>query len=146
MTTVFEPVSKVDFQDGLSRAGFTLIEVMVAMAIIATVMVSLFRMQSGTITLAGADQFQTAARFLAARALATIELSIDDPPVKGAFDNAFQGYAWTCEVTDVGFSASDIMPDSDDGTGLLKKIDLTITRTLGNRSYHVQTYRYVPEK
>ncbi len=126
-----------------SRAGFTLIEVMVAMAIIATVMVSLFRMQSGTISLAGADEFQTAARFLAARALTSIELSIDDPPDKGEFEGAFKGYEWSCEIVDVSFQPSDIMPDSDKA-GEFKKIELTITRTLGNRSYHVETYRYAP--
>ncbi|PIE62473.1 MAG: prepilin-type cleavage/methylation domain-containing protein [Desulfobacter postgatei] len=124
--------------------GFTLIEVIVAMAIIATVMVALFRMQSGTINLAGADDFQTTARYLAAKALAQIELSVDDPELKGEFDHAFKGYTWHCEVTDIGANFSDIMPDLTDDAGTLKKIDLTITREQGSRSYHVETFRYAP--
>nr|WP_320017518.1 prepilin-type N-terminal cleavage/methylation domain-containing protein [uncultured Desulfobacter sp.] len=127
------------------QTGFTLIEVIVAMAIITTVMVALFRMQSGTINLAGADDFQTTARYLAAKALAQIELSIDDPELKGEFDQAFKGYAWYCEVTNVNANFSDIMPDLADNVGSLKKIDLTITREQGDRSYHVETFRYAPE-
>jgi general secretion pathway protein I len=126
------------------QAGFTLIEVIVAMAIIATVMTALFRMQAGTIDLAGADDFQTTARYLAAKALAQIELSINDPELHGEFDQTFKGYAWQCEVTDASANLSDIMPDSTQEAGTLKKIDLTITREQGDRSYHVETFRFAP--
>ncbi|MGD9823344.1 type IV pilus modification PilV family protein [Desulfobacter sp.] len=144
MTTAYDQLGKYDGCQGPAEAGFTLIEMMVAMAIIATVMVALFRMQSGTISLAGADDFQTTSRYLAAKALAQIELSMNDPGVKGEFGQAFDGYAWRCEVTDVNANFSDIMPDFADKIGTLKKIDLTITRQQGNRSYHVETFRYAP--
>jgi len=130
--------------DRPEQAGFTLVEMMVAMAILATVMVALFRMQSGTIRLAGGDDFQTTSRYLAAKALAQIVLSIDDPGRKGAFGQAFKGYAWQCEVTDMNAGFSDIMPELADKAGTLIKIDLTITRQQGNRSYHVETFRYSP--
>lgn len=143
MTTAYD--RPWDGDGGQSQAGFTLIEVMVAMAIIATVMVALFRMQSGTISLAEADDFQTTARYLAAKALAQIELSINDPGGEGEFDQAFSGYAWRCEVTDVNAKFFDVMPDLTDKTSTLKKINLTIIRQQGNRSYHVETFRYAPE-
>ena len=126
------------------QAGFTLIEVIVAMAIIATVMTALFRMQSGTINLAGADDFQTTARYLAAKALSHIEISIHDPELHGEFDQSFEGYAWQCEVTDVSGYFSDIMPDTAEEAGTLQKVELKITREQGNRSYHVETFRFAP--
>lgn len=126
------------------QAGFTLIEVIVAMAIIATVMTALFRMQSGTINLAGADDFQATARYLAAKALAQIELSINDPDLQGEFDEAFKGYSWQCEVTEINANLSDIVPDLGEDVGTLKQIDLTITRAQGDRSYYVQTFRFAP--
>nr|WP_320191692.1 prepilin-type N-terminal cleavage/methylation domain-containing protein [uncultured Desulfobacter sp.] len=138
MTTVY------DSNRCWNRAGFTLIEVIVAMAIIATVMTALFRMQSGTINLAGADDFQTTARYLAAKALAQIEIFINDPELQGEFDKAFKGYTWRCEVTDISASLSNIVPNSAEETGRLKKIDLTIKREQGDRSYHVETFRFAP--
>lgn len=143
MTAYDQLENDVVFQ---GQSGFTLIEVIVAMTIIATVMVALFRMQSGTINLAGADDFQTSARYLAAKALAQIEPSINDPELKGEFDQAFKGYAWHCEVTDVSANFSDIMPNLADKVGTLKKIDLTITREQGDRSYYVETFRFAPAR
>jgi len=126
--------------------GFTLIEVMVAMAIIAMIMVSLFRMQSSTIDLAGADEFQTTAMFLAKSQLAIIERSLGDgfEQDRGTFGPEFRGYEWECEVRDVGFTLASMLSDND--SGQLKKIDLTIEKHTGDRFYHVETFRYHPGK
>lgn len=115
-----------------------------AMAIIATVMVALFRMQASTISLSGADDFKTTSRYLAAKALAEIELAMDDPPARGEFGDAFKGYTWTCEITDVSSNFSEFMTDLADTVGALKRIDLAVTQEQGGRTYHVETFRYVP--
>lgn len=53
--------------------GFTLLEVMVAMAILAIVLVSVYRMHSQTLTMSAANRFYTQAPMLAQSKLAQLE-------------------------------------------------------------------------
>jgi len=123
--------------------GFTFIEVMVAMAVIALVMTSLFRMQSGSFELASAEEFCSVARLLARQQLALMEQDPDEwNGTDGDFGPENEDYEWTCEVLDVEFDKETGLPKTDAGT--LKKIDLTISQSQGGRSFHVETFRYVP--
>ncbi|MDA8133287.1 MAG: prepilin-type N-terminal cleavage/methylation domain-containing protein [Desulfobacteraceae bacterium] len=122
--------------------GFTLMEVMVSMAIIALVLVSLFRLQSGAVDLAGADQFQNLAPLAAKMKLAEIEAQLgeltgetEDVEISG------DGYQGSCRITDVDFP--EIMPDKDQGR--LRKIELVMAEPRGGRrSFRLTTFRYVP--
>jgi len=106
--------------------GFTLLEVMVAVAIIALSFVSLLGSQSQSISYAGISRFETVASLLARQKISRIhaggfdELSAD----QGDFEGDFSEYHWQTTVEDL----------TEDDTGIegvedmLKMVDLTIVR------------------
>lgn len=104
------------------NAGFTLLEVMVAMAIIAIVLVSVMRLQGQTISMNESSRFYTMAALLAQSKMAEIKA---DPAAgelesSGDFGNEYPGYAW--QVT-----AEDVPVDVPGGPKFkLKRIDLMI--------------------
>ncbi len=95
-----------------SSQGFTLLELVVSISIIALVFVSLFRMQSGSIDLVEGGRFYTNAPVLAQEILGQIRFGQEDSGTQENFDishEASEGFArqypgmtWTCQVTDVG--------------------------------------------
>ena len=109
-----------------SCSGFTLLEVMVAVAIIALSFTSLLGSQSQSISYAATARFETVASLLARQKLSQIyiegfdELSAGD----GDFGDDFAGYHWQTEVEDL----------TEDDTGLpgvedmLKLVTLTVSR------------------
>jgi general secretion pathway protein I len=117
-----------------NRDGFSLLEVMVAMAIMAIVLVAVYRMHSQTLSMTAAARFQTEAPLLAQRKLAEIEASQDSfGPDSGDFGDDFEGYRWTVAVEDVVSEAlGEVSQD-------LKRIDLVISSDAG--SFEIRTYR-----
>jgi len=117
-------------------------EVMVSMAVIALVLVSLFRLQSGAIDLAGADRFQNLAPLAAKLQLAEIEARLGEHDGETEdFGISGDGYQGSCRITDVDFP--EILPDKDPGR--LRKIELVITEPPGGRrSFRLTTFRYAP--
>lgn len=83
-------------------AGFTLLEVMVAMSILAMALVAVFYMQSQSISMAGEARFLTTASLLAQRKMAEIEAdqSMDNKSQDGDFAPDYPAYSWTVKVTD----------------------------------------------
>ena len=85
--------------------GFTLLEVMVAMAIIAIALTAVLGLQSQSVSLASEARFNTTAPLLAQRKMAEIEAKepkevIDD---SGDFGEDFPGYFWELTVRDIAF-------------------------------------------
>jgi general secretion pathway protein I len=116
--------------------GFTLLEVMVAMAIMAIVLVAVYRMHSQTLSMTAAARFQTEAPLLAQRKLAEIGSSADSfGSDSGDFGDDFEGYRWTMVVEDVVSEAlGEVSQD-------LKRIDLTVTSDAG--TFKIRTYRFM---
>lgn len=113
--------------------GFTLIEVMIAMAILAIALVTIFQSQSQSISMTGNSRFLTTASLLAQGKMAEVEM-IDMKNVRtdsGDFGDGFPGYSWRMEVKDT---------DLD----VVKKIELTITnnRLTVNNQYLLELYRF----
>lgn len=85
--------------------GFTLLEVMIAMAILATTLVVVFQSQSQSISTTGIARFQTTASLLAQIKIAEIEAAKPEFIVSdsGDFGDDFHGYSWQVNVTETGF-------------------------------------------
>lgn len=124
--------------------GFTLLEVMISVSIIALIFLSLFRMQSSTIALATAGKFNTISPVLAKQLLVKIEQDVANwSQVKGNFGENFPGIEWTCRVIDSSFINLDFI--SEENQSHFKKIEIEITELSGLKSYKIYTWRFVGE-
>jgi len=129
----------------LNPKGFTLIEVMVSIVVMATVLVTLFRLQSSTITLAGRGNFYGVAPFLARQQLSALVHKLENPEaLSGDFGQDFPGYGWSCQITNANFDALSLIsePQSEN----FKRIHLEITSPDKKKVYQITTWRYQVEK
>ena len=127
--------------DRQSAPGFTLLEVMVAMAIMAIVLVSVNRMHSQTLTMNAAARFYTQAPMLAQSKLA--QLVTDSSGIiagdSGDFGDKFPGYTWSIATDEVSSEAlGEIGAD-------LKRIDITVSFNSDEYVYDIRTYRFMRE-
>ena len=124
-----------------TAAGFTLLEVMVAMAIMAIVLVSVYRMHSQTLTMNAAARFYTQAPMLAQSKLAQLEGDSSEIVAgdSGDFGDKFPGYTWRISTDEVSSEAlGEIGAD-------LKRIDMTVSFNSDEYVYDVRTYRFMRE-
>ena len=119
-------------------SGFTLLEVMVAVAIIAISFVSLLGSQSQSISIATISRFETAASMLARKKLAEIgSSSVEDlSGSAGDFEDDFSDFHWQTEISDLTVDETGITGAED----MLKVVDLTVSRGNDeNMVYRVRT-------
>ena len=136
----------VDFSKYNSRrppdhAGFSLLEVMVAMAVMSIVLVSVYRMHSQTLSMNAANRFYTQAPILAQSKLAQLEAASSEIIAgdSGNFGEKFPGYSWTVSVQDVSAEALGEISNE------LKQIDLTVSLNDNEYTYNVRMYRLFRE-
>ncbi len=107
-----------------SKAGFTLLEVMIAVAVLAITLTVLFGSQSQSLSLAAEAKFNTKATFLAASKIAQLESGIaelqDD---EGDFGEDYPDFNWKIEVEDMDFSDPEYLENLNES---LKRVTLTI--------------------
>jgi general secretion pathway protein I len=128
-------------QKPVASNAFTLLEVMVAMAIMAIVLVSVYRMHSQTLTMNTASRFYTQAPMLGQSKLAQLEtgssgLASGD---SGDFGDKFPGYSWNVTVEEVAIEALGEVAND------FKKIDLTVSINNDEYVYSVRAYRLIRE-
>ena len=111
-----------------SRAGFTLLEVMVSVTIIGIALVTLIGAQSQSISIATASRFETTASLLARQKMTELTLAGFDElqSDEGDFDEDFSDYHWKVDIRELSEDDTGIK----DGDDLLKAVDLTITSDL----------------
>ncbi len=134
--------------------GFTLLEMMVSISILAIVMVSLFRMESTSVQLASSRKFYSTASLFVRMKLAQTETDLKINGQKeavsmlsGDFGDDYPGYLWHLTLSN--------MPDSlledldflhrttwDDFTKHLKRIDVEI-KFKDQHSFSITTWRFV---
>ena len=117
--------------------GFTLLEVMVAMAIMSIVLVSVYRMHSQTLAMNTANRFYTQAPMLAQSKLAQLATESSDIIAgdAGDFGDKFPGYSWNVTVEEVSSEALGEVANE------LKRIDLIVSLNNNEYVYNVRTYR-----
>ena len=125
----------------IDHPGFTLLDVMIAMAIIAIALTAVLGSQSQSVSLASEAKFSTTAAFLAQGKMATIEAEkLDDlADDSGDFGKEFPGYTWEIEVHNVVFETPKNVSNH------LKQIDLRVLWNNDRRyQYRLRVYRFFP--
>ena len=122
--------------------GFTLLEVMVSVAIMSIVLVSIYRLHSQTLTMNTQARFYTQAPMLAQSKLSELEADPDTDISNdsGEFSTDFPGYTWKVEVEDVGIE--DLGEISQD----LKKIEIIVSYNENEHVYAFRTYRLIGDE
>ena len=125
-----------------SPRGFTLLEVMVALCILAIVLLSVYRLHSQTISMSIESRFYTQAPLLARSALARWEEARKPEMIsdQGDFGKEFSGYQWKISVADAPSPALGAQFARD-----MQRIDVLVTLNNGEHSYGFRTYRFVRE-
>lgn len=123
----------------VGEQGVTLLEVMVALGIVAVVLVAVYRLQMQSIAMAQIARFHTQAPLLAQQLVAEIELQAPDYPSsdRGDFGEDYPGYTWSFEIRD-----TDAFTDTS-GRALMKRIDLQIYLNSDEDLFALRTYRLV---
>ena len=124
----------------IAESGFSLIEVLVALAILTISLTSVYRLQSITFDMSADARLYTLAPKLAQERLAAIESEGWDnaSDSTGDFGQSYPGYAWSVEIEE---TESDLITSENQH---LTRIDVTI-RQDEERSYGLRTYRFHAE-
>lgn len=122
-----------------SSAGFTLLEVLVAVAVASVALLAVYRLQGQTINLNYSIRFYAAAPLLAQDALArfeseSLEEATDD---SGDFGDEFPGYLWEISVEDI---ESELLGEVAER---LKKINVAVTYNENEFLFTYSTFRFI---
>lgn len=117
------------------RRGFTLMEVLIAMSILAITMVGFFSLFSQTVTMEEAARFNTVAPMLAQAAMA--EVVSGRAGTGGDFPD-HPGYRWDLSITDVAPGV--LGRDAVEG---LAQVNVTVTLNNGERTYTLRAYDWL---
>ena len=123
------------------QRGFTLLEIMVALSIIAIVLVSVYKMHAQTVSMNNEVRFYATAPMLAQIKMAEIESeSLEDMgDDSGDFGDEFPDYRWNIVIDDVESTALENIAKD------LKKIDLLVSFNDDEFIYNLRAYKYLKD-
>jgi len=124
------------------KQGFTFIEVLMAVSILAILLVGVHKLQSQMVSMSQTTQFFTLAPLLAQSQMAEMERRNfkDIQKDSGDFGGAYPGYVWSLSMETL---ESEVLKKL---AYPMKKIDVSVSFNKGERTYRLRTYRIVPEK
>ncbi|MFO8083727.1 MAG: prepilin-type N-terminal cleavage/methylation domain-containing protein [Desulfobacterales bacterium] len=121
--------------------GFTLLEIMVSLSILAIVMVSVFKMHAQTILMADSTKFYATAPLLAYQKLSEMDVSSDNKitgEIKtGQFGKNFPEYRWSVVIKK---NNPEILGEISED---LKRIDIKISLDNDEQTYHLRAYKFI---
>lgn len=118
-----------------TEKGFTFLEVIVAVAIIAIVFTAALKMVSQTLALRSYTRFYSLAPYLASVADARIEKDGFMTGISGDFGSDFSGWTWSSEITRM--SANDAYSWMNN----LVRVRIKVRYAPENLDYNVVSYR-----
>lgn len=108
----------------ISVSGFTLLEVMIALAILAVAVTALFGSQSGSLSLMIEGKFNTTAALLAQDKLAQYRAGVEQVmDGEGDYGGSYSGFSWKTQVQDAEIEELPRLQELNHG---LKRVDVTI--------------------
>ncbi len=118
--------------------GFTLLEIIVSLSIIAVVLPAIYRMHFQTISTNQVARFHVIAPLLAQKRIGLIEQTsfADVKNESGDFGDNFPGFTWSVSISDVD---SEILGNVAND---LKKLDVTVSFN-DEMTYSIRTYRFI---
>ena len=118
--------------------GFTLLEVMIAISLLAIALTTLFGSQSQSVSLGSTTKFNIQAPLLAQLKLAEFagatERAVSD---SGDFGDEFPGFQWQVETEDAPLETSAILSKLEN---TLQRLTLTVSWGDDSFSYQLQSY------
>ncbi|MFO7886161.1 MAG: prepilin-type N-terminal cleavage/methylation domain-containing protein [Desulfobacteraceae bacterium] len=124
--------------------GFTLLEILVSISILAIVLVSFFKMQAGNMAVLEAEHFYSALPWSANKLLTDIETDLCTALDRSdGFEEGFNGFQFFCRITykDNFFDVDD---DNEKANGKFKKIKIDVSKG-SDHSMQFHTWRYVTD-
>ena len=124
-----------------SHAGFTFIEIMVAISIIALVLTGIYKMQVQTLSMGYALQFYTLAPLLAQSKMAAMEIKPIENQAgdSGVFGEEFPGYSWQ-----VSFNENESEALGNVAQDLIR-VDVTVAFNDDENIYNLRAYKFMKD-
>ncbi len=126
----------------MKNAGFTLLEVMIAVAILGIAFTSLFGSQSSSVALATETRFNIQAPLLAQMKLAQLNSAEETVMDSGDFGEEFKGFKWELTVEEALFEGSTNLEQLD---GTLQHLILIVSWGDDLYSYQIDSYRRIDQ-
>ena len=122
-----------------SSCGFTLLEVMICLSIIAIVLMAVYGNYSHTIAMNTEQQFNTTAPLLAAKVVADYEnrSAADLTDDSGNFGPEFDNYAWAVEVESISSETLEAIAED------LHSVNISVSFNTAEKVFQCKTVRFL---